>query len=110
MSVISSQWKGSNERLHCTIKLRYRLFYFSWLGLDLVLSVAWSFEFQLVVFFCFGISVVLVDTLGISRPRGYKTFTCSAQLSMTFSLLINMKMPTNVGIFIFISTENLTLS
>ena len=28
----------------------------SWLGLDLVLSVAWSFGVQLVVFFCSGIS------------------------------------------------------
>ena len=29
-----------------------------------------------------------------------------SQLSMKFSLLINMKLPTNLGIFIFISTEN----
>ena len=46
--------------------------------------------------------------------QGYKTFfscsahqSCSAQLSMKFSLLVhvNMKMPTIVGIFIFISRE-----
>ena len=44
-----------------------------------------------------------VKTLG---PRGYKTFSsCSIQLSMKFSLLINMKMPTIVGIFIIISRE-----
>ena len=30
---------------------------------------------------------------------------CSTQLSMKFSLLINMKMPTKVGIFIFISRK-----
>ena len=34
-----------------------------------------------------------------------KLFSCSTQLSMKFSLLINMKMPTIVGIFIFISRE-----
>ena len=32
--------------------------YLSWLGLDLVLSVVWSFRVHLVVFFCSGISVV----------------------------------------------------
>ena len=42
--------------------------------------------------------------------RGYRTFSCSTQLSMKFSLLINMKMPTIVGIFIFISREIFMLS
>ena len=37
-------------------------------------------------------------------------FSCSIQLSMKFSLLINMKTPTIVGIFIFISRENFMLS
>ena len=39
-----------------------------------------------------------------------KKFSCSTQLSMKFSLLINMKMPTIVGIFIFISREIFMLS
>ena len=67
-------------------------------------------------------------------PQGYKLFSCSTQLSMKFfmlinlklliiansfllniaehkiSLLINMKMPTIVGIFIFFSRENFMLS
>ena len=38
-------------------------------------------------------------------PEVIKLFSCSTQLSMKFSLLINMKMPTIVGIFIFISRE-----
>ena len=38
-------------------------------------------------------------------PRGYKLFSCSTQLSMKFSLLIDMKMRTIVGIFISISRE-----
>ena len=36
-------------------------------------------------------------------PRGYQTVSCSAQLSMKFILLINVKMPTIVGILTFIS-------
>ena len=45
-----------------------------------------------------------------SDPEVIKSFSCSTQLSMKFSLLINMKMPTIVGIFIFISRENFMLS
>ena len=43
-------------------------------------------------------------------PKVIKLFSCSTQLSMKFPLLINMKMPTIVGIFIFISRENFILS
>ena len=49
-------------------------------------------------------------------PEVIKMFWCSTQLSMKFSLLINMKIPTKVGkmstkvgIFIFISRKNLHL-
>ena len=41
-----------------------------------------------------------------TRPRGYKTCSCSTQLSKKFILLINVKMPTIVGIFTFISRIN----
>ena len=41
--------------------------------------------------------------------QDYKTFHAQ-QLSMKFSLLINVKMPTIVGIFIFISRKNFMLS
>ena len=40
------------------------------------------------------------------RPRGYKTFSCSTQLSTKFILLINVKIPTVVGILTFISMIN----
>ena len=40
------------------------------------------------------------------RPRGYRTFLCSTQLSMKFILLINVKMPTVVAILTFISRKN----
>ena len=40
----------------------------------------------------------------LDRPRGYKTFfSGSTQQSMTFILLINVKMPTIVGILTFIN-------
>ena len=45
---------------------------------------------------------------GQIRPRGYNTFPCSTQLSQKFILLINVKMPTIVGILTFISTINTT--
>ena len=45
-----------------------------------------------------------------SGPKVIKLFSCSTQLSMKFSQLINMKMPTIVGIFIFISREIFMLS
>ena len=40
------------------------------------------------------------------RPRGYELFSCSTQLSTKFILLINVKMPTIVGILTFISKIN----
>ena len=43
-------------------------------------------------------------------PEVIKLFSCSTQLSMKFSLLIDMKMPTIVGIFISISRELFMLS
>ena len=39
------------------------------------------------------LSGALEDT---TSPKDYKLFSCSTQLSMKFSLLINMKMPTEV--------------
>ena len=45
----------------------------------------------------------------LHRPRGFKIlFSCSTQLSMKFILLINVKMPTIVGILTFISRINST--
>ena len=38
--------------------------------------------------------------------RGYKILSCSTQLSMKFFLLINVKMPTIVGILTFMSRKN----
>ena len=40
------------------------------------------------------------------RPRGYKTVLCSTQLSVKCFPLINVKMPTIVGILTFMSGTN----
>ena len=45
-------------------------------------------------------------TLQIPGPEIIKLFSCSTQLSTTFILLINVKMPTIVGILTFISRIN----
>ena len=39
-------------------------------------------------------------------PEVIKLFSCSIQLSMKFFLLINVKMPTIVGILTFMSGQN----
>ena len=39
-------------------------------------------------------------------PEVIKLFSCSTQLSMNFFLLINVKMPTIVGILTFMSRKN----
>ena len=41
-------------------------------------------------------------------PEVIKLFSCSTQLSMKFILLINVRMPTKVGILILISKINTT--
>ena len=42
-------------------------------------------------------------------PEVIKLFSCSTQLSMKLFLLINVKMPTIVGILIFMSGKNYIL-
>ena len=54
--------------------------------------------------------ILLLNNSSASGPEVIKLFSSSTQLSMKFSLLINMKMPTTVGIFIFISREIFMLS
>ena len=41
-----------------------------------------------------------------SGPEVIKLFSCSTQLSMRFILLINVKMPTSVGILTFMGGKN----
>ena len=49
-----------------------------------------------------------INKVGITEscPEGIKHFSCSTQLSMKFFLLINVKMPTIIGILTFISGAN----
>ena len=46
--------------------------------------------------------------MSILAPRLYNFLSCSTQLSTKFILLINVKMPTIVGIVILISMINTT--
>ena len=47
------------------------------------------------------LNIIPVDPC-FSGPKIKKTFLCSTEVSMEFVLLINIKMPTIVGILIFI--------
>ena len=49
---------------------------------------------------------ILNDDLSRLSPEVIKLFSFSTQLSMKFFLLINVKMPTIVGILIFMSRKN----
>ena len=49
------------------------------------------------------------DKIKHTAPEVIKLFSCLTQLSMKFFLLINVKMPTIVGILTFISGKNNTL-
>ena len=46
----------------------------------------------------------------ISDPEVIKLFSCSTELSMKFSPLINVKMPKSVGILTFMSGKNSILA
>ena len=50
----------------------------------------------------------VVDYMPSSGPKVLKLFSCSTQLSKKFIPLINVKMPTIVGILTFISMINTT--
>ena len=50
-----------------------------------------------------------IDKFYISWPEVIKLFSCSTQLSTKFILLINVKMPTIVGILTIISRINIML-
>ena len=61
-------------------------------------------------FLCFQIILSAIpsecQTGPISGPEVIKTFSCSTQLGMKCIMLINVKMPTIVGILTFISMIN----
>ena len=53
-----------------------------------------------------GMRLALESLLRRPVPEVIKLFSCSTQLSMKFFLLINVKMPTIVGILTFLSGKN----
>ena len=55
---------------------------------------------------CVKIIFFIYTNFKIPGPEVIKLFSCSTQLSMKFSPLINVKMPTIVGILTCMSGEN----
>ena len=55
-------------------------------------------------------SFEIFGATGKPGPEVIKLFSISTQLSMKFIMLINIKMPTTVGISVFISRINIILS
>ena len=53
--------------------------------------------------------VSLIGQIVHTWPQGYKTFSCATRLKLKFILLINVKMPTIVGILTFMSRINYQL-
>ena len=51
--------------------------------------------------------VTILNSKVLPGPEVIKLFPCLTQLSMKFILLINVKMPTMVGILTFISMINI---
>ena len=75
----------------------------------LVLLSFWVTVKGVTLIFIFGNgSAISSAQEGESGPKVIKLFSYSTQLSTEFILLINVKMPTIVGIFTFISMINTT--
>ena len=53
--------------------------------------------------------MIALARLNKASPEVIKLFSCSTQLSTKFILLINVQMPTNVGILTLISMMNTIL-
>ena len=74
-----------------------------------------SAMYGLDLYFCFIDFMILFTDLMLflssyTGPEVIKLFPCAAQLSMKFFLLINVKMPTIVGILTFMSWKNSIIS
>ena len=91
------------ENLWANLKVlqHFKLAWFSVSGLSFLLTLTSDAKTLLVYL---GLSVR--DHLNTPGPEVIKLFSCSTQLSMKFFLLINVKMPTIVGILTFMSRTN----
>ena len=79
---------------------------------SVALPVSLSIKFYISQPLCLCFNSHRVSALSFSTyyisPDVIKLFSCSTKLSTKFILLINVKMPTTVGIFSFISMINTT--
>ena len=73
---------------------------------------------QIIILKLVSCKIAIFDLVSVAKPyliakpddcsRVFKTFSCSTQLSMKCILLLNVKMPTIVGILTFINRINTT--
>ena len=78
--------------------------------ISVYVCAVWKASLLLQYMWCFKSITCWTQTFKMfeSWPWGCKTFSCSTQLSVKFILLINVKMPTIVGILTFINRINTT--
>ena len=81
---------------------RCKAIYFSWLGPELFLSVAWPTEVQLLVFFCCRIPVVVFDKPEISR--------CRSQHVVSVESLSLFHHSTSLSVIYFVSRDDPMMS
>ena len=93
---------NTNNGFFFLLILKFRFFFF----FEKWLNITWWCQINIKVMsldFC-----LCKNTWVRSGPTVIKTFSCSTQLSTKFILLINVKMPTIVGILTFYSMINAT--
>ena len=115
-----SQWDGSFEHLKHMFKLMDKKIITI---LRILFLLNWPYDWNLKIsnsfiasgdFYC--LRITFANSLDPNQdrqnvgpgPKVIKLFSCSTQLSMKFILLIDVKMPTIVGILTFISMINTT--
>ena len=100
---LSRQFSFSYQPMSRSLQHKFSHFYCFY---NKIVKIFSKRNFTEVVFKIFNHSF---DHIQSSGPEVIKLFSCSAQLRLKFILLINVKMPTIVGILTFISRINCKL-
>ena len=77
--------------------------------MEFLILINWTNQFQIGGYIHFHSNYILLANSAEYGPEFIQLFSYSTQLSTEFILLINVKMPTNVGILTFISMINTAL-
>ena len=107
-TLLVTKYKRKQIRLDLSKRICLRLYFIACCSMILAFSMSDHLELQILSPSLHNQSVHMQTTKKKTqiRPRGYKLFSCFTQLSTKFFLLINVKMPTIVGILTFISKIN----